>query len=70
MVMVYDPSNKLVISGFQYFIRIFGSMFIRETAYNFLWCFFCFLCHGDACLTEKLWKFSLFFYVLEEFMKD
>lgn len=39
LVMVYDSSKKLVISGFQYFIRIFGSMFIRETACNFLRCF-------------------------------
>lgn len=52
LVMVYDPSNKLVISGFQYFIRTFGSMFIRETAYNFLWCF-CLVYVSWWCLPHR-----------------
>ena len=52
MVMMYDPSTKLVISGFQYFIRIFGSMFIKETAYNFLWCF-CLVSVSWWCLPHR-----------------
>ena len=49
---VYDPSNNLVISGFQYFIRIFGFMLIWETACNFLWCF-CLVFVSWWCLPHR-----------------